>query len=815
VRDAYRALAASPLASLAAVASLALGIGASTAIFSIVDALLLEPLPVRDPATLVTLATGRGESSWPPVVWAEIRDRRLLAQPFAWAAARVDLGEGETDVADALWVSGGFFEGMGVTARAGRTLGGADDRPGSPHVVVISHRAWRTRFAGDPRILGRTIDLERVPHEIVGVTGPEFLGPEVGLPFDVALPLAAASNLLGDPTARSIYVQIMGRLAPGQTLAALGAALAAAHPAIRDATRPPYPRVEDRQAWLREPFTAAPGGRGVSFLRELYRRPLLVLLAIVALMLAVACVNVANLQLARAAARRREFAIRLAIGASRGRLARQLFTESLLLAAAGAAIGLAVSRAGAALLVAQFSAAYMGNPFNPGPTSMALDLGLDERVLAFAVAAGALTAIAFGTAPAWLASRTDPIDAIADRPRRGFAGRGIGPGQLLVATQVALSATLLVGAGLFVRTFDALTRIPLGFDPDRAIALAVNATRAGVAPETRRPAYDGALEAARSVPGVQSAAWSFALPISGLAGTALVSAHGMPGERSVHKNIVTPGWFGILGTNLVAGRDFSDADRPGAQRVAIVNRAFARTALPPGSPIGRIVHAGFPAPGPEPVEIVGLVEDAVYKSTRETPPPTIYFPAAQSAPADLLPVFSIVLLPASGHESGTARAAASAVARRSAGFRVTVRPMAASVAAAFNHQRVLALVASAVAAIALALVAVGVYGVTAHAVARRRIEIGIRIALGADARTVLGLILRRVAALAATGAAAGALASAWAAASVRSLLYGVPPRDPLTILGASAVVVVVALIAAVAPARRAARLDPAGVLRDG
>ena len=843
LRDAWRALRATPIVSGAAILSLALGIGANTAIFSILDSLLLKPLPVREPERLVLVGSDDpyADASHSHAIWTEIRDRRLFDRPFAWATDRVSLAStGEADFAEAIWATGNFFDVLGVPAILGRTFGERDDRrSGGPDgaVAVISHRMWHARFGGAPDAIGRTLTIHGAPFTIVGVTPPEFLGLHVGFPFDVILPLdTEALTDRRPPHMDSRYwswVQIMARLAPHETPETLTTTLRIAQPQIRQATMPDFRRAQDRDRFLSKSWTVRPVPSGVSRLRRQYKPALLTLVGVVGLVLVVACANIGLLLLARTAARRYELSVRLALGASQRRLVRQLLVESLLLSAIGAVIGLAFAQWGARLLVAQLSNWYY---------TVFVDLSLDWRVLGVTAAVTVATAVLFGTAPAYQAVRVEPIEALKLQSRGLAAGARAGLGGGLVIVQVALSLMLVVGDGLFLRSFTALAYRDLGFDRGRVLIVVVDARRTSVPPPRLAALFERVREAAASVAGVESAATSMATPL-GNAGVRFTrdievgdvevgdgSRSGLTptvpqgdGSRSVitptpvpqvFTTPVSPGWFRTYGTRLLAGRDFTASDSATAPPVAIVNQAFARRHLGGANPIGRTIVATNPNDR-HAMEIVGLVEDAAFTSVRDAIEPTMYLPLAQGVEEELLANRPSICVSVRGVQPARlTKSLAAAIGGVDRNLSIEFQSVVEQLNYHYIRERLLALVSGFFGALALLLAALGLYGVTAFAVNRRRMEIGIRMALGASPGDVAGIVIGRVVRLVAIGIAIGIVISFWTVRVVGALLYGLQPRDPLTFGAACAVLVVVAIAAASLPTWRASRIDPAGVLRE-
>jgi putative ABC transport system permease protein len=813
VRLAGRQLRASPLVSAIAILSLALGIGANTAIFSIVNSLLLRPLPVRQPQQLVTLTQG----SWTNPIWEQIRDRHeIFDGAFAWSETRFNLASGgEAEFVDGIWASGSLFETLGVRAILGRTFTAIDDRrgggPDGP-VAVISYEFWQRRFGGAADAVGRTLTVERVPFTVVGVTPPEFFGPEVGRTFDVAIPIGDEPIIRGRGSwldeRSSWWLSIMGRLRSDQSIDAATAALRAAQPAIRDATAPGW------NNYISEPFTLAPAASGESQLRRRYERPLIVVLAIVALVLIIACANIANLLLARATARHHEFSVRRALGAPRWRLARQLLAESAVLSAAGAAAGVAVARWGSQLLVQQIST-HTDRVF--------LDLSLDTRVLVFTIGVTIATTLLFGVVPALRVAGSEPMEAIKEHGRSLAARRGGLSGSLVVA-QVALSLVLVVAAMLFVRTFTSLANLDLGFDRERLLVVNVNAERAQIDRAARLPVFQRVLERVRVLPGVVEAGLSRMTPVSGQGWNTEVDvsdAAQLNGRQALaFRNAITPRWFATLGMRLVAGRAFTDSDRQGAPPVVIVNQAFVRRFLNGQDPIGRTVQRRVifnrnqpNAPRPPSQEIVGVMADAVYSNLREPVPPTMFEPLEQSEEGSLAGGMALILR-TSGSPMADARSIASAIREVNADLSITFRPLADFVNASVVRERIVAMLAGFFGGLALLLAGLGLFGLTSYTVERRRTEIGIRMALGAAPSGVIGLVLSRTTGLIAVGIILGATLSLWASRFVAGLLYQVEPRDPVTLVSAAATLAAIGAIAAALPAYRASRVDPSTTLRD-
>jgi putative ABC transport system permease protein len=819
LRDALRALKSAPVVSAVAILSLALGIGANTAMFSIIDSLLLRSLPVQEPHRLAMVGQSpRGRTSWTNPIWEAIRDR---SQPFdgafAWASTRFNLSQsGQTEFVDGVWTTGGYFDVLGVRPVLGRMLNASDDtRGGGPEgaVAVISYTFWQQRFGGAADVIGRPLTIERIPFTIVGVAPPGFFGVEVGRTFDVAIPLGTEPLIRGKESSldrRSWWwLNIIVRLRHGQSIEEAQTALRGVQQQIREATMPQDWREEDKQNYLREPLMLDSAATGNSGLRTRYERPLTTIMVVVGLVLLIACANIANLLLARATARRHELSVRLALGASRFRLARQLLAESLVLSGIGAALGLVFAHWFSRLLVRQLSTAT---------NNVHLEMSIDWRILGFTAAVAIVTAVLFGTVPALRATRVEPLDAIKQQGR-GVAGQGrFALGNLLVVVQVALSLILVVAAVLFVRTFASLANLNLGFDSGQVLVASVNVQPLQLEPDARLELFERLRQAAISTPGVRSAALSVVTPVSGSTWNyRLELLDGKPIEltdRSVFVNLISPEWFKTYGTRLIAGRDFNEGDRKGAADVAIVNEAFARKFTGGLNPIGRRVRepARPSSPNPERL-IVGYVADAVYRSLREPIPPTMYLPFLQNpnAPSST----SISVRAAAGSPSLLTRGLASSLTGVNRGVAITFRPISDNISAALTQERLVAMLSGFFGGLALLLAGLGLYGVTSYAVSRRRTEIGIRMALGAAPRGVVGMVLGRVGLLVAVGVVLGVTVSLWAARFVSALLFGLEPRDWGTLVVSALILGAIGAFAGWIPAVRASRIDPARVLREG
>ena len=823
LRLAIRSLSATPVVTFVAVLSLALGIGANTAIFSLVDRLVLRSLPVREPARLA-LVTTTAQLSYQPSYSYALFDAiaahtklfdGVLAVGNCCAQSTLTRGDSQ-ELVDRSLVSGSYFGMLGVNAWLGRVLTPADDEvAGGPDgtAAVLSHAAWQRRFNADPNVVGMHVVLDRVPITIVGVLPPSFLGTEVGRTFDIYLPGRRASAVLF-PTSfdeHSTWLNIIVRLKPGQSVESSATALRRLEPELRSTTRG---RDDAPAEYLKESLTLVPasGGTsgGTSSLRERFARPLAAVFAVVVMVLLIAAANVANMQMARGTARRQELSVRLALGSSRWQLARLLIVESALLAAAGTTIGVVFSAWAGQILVTQLSTSTRPISF---------DGTIDWRVLAFAGAVLMMTTMLLGVAPAIHASHMASIDALRDRGPNARGGRA-GLSSLVVVAQVAVSLALVVAAGLFVRTFSHLARVPLGFDRSSTLLVTL---RAPTVPGSERNAlYHRLVKAVAAVPGVAVAGGSMNAPLAGtLNGDFVASPPGVqppPGAEHIKQSDwITPGMFAAFGIPVDAGRDFDDRDTPTTPKVLIVNEAFARRFLPAASPVGTPVTLTFRAQGDYSLgtmTVVGVVRDSVFRSIRSPDGPTVYLPLGQDADPILTANFHLGVRSTRQSPEQLIPAVSAAILGVNRDIVLKARPIGDEVRDAMAQDRIVAELSGFFGALALLLAGLGLYGVTSYAVMRRRAELGIRMALGAAPATVIRLVLERVGALVVTGVAVGAALALAATRFVTALLYGLEPRDPATLTGAVIVLLAVGAVAGWLPAYRASRIDPADVLRE-
>jgi predicted permease len=815
VRYGLRTLAANPGFTATAVLSLALGIGANTAIFSILNAVLLRSLPVEDPQRLVQLRIGaEGDDELTNPIWEQVRDRQqAFSGALAYAADRFDLADGgESRYAAGLWVSGDFFRVLGVPAIDGRVFTRDEDRRGTAPLAVISYSFWKRNFNGDAGAIGKTVRLNRHAFEIVGVTPPWFRGLDRDFGFDVAIPIACEpifhpghSSL--DERA-SWWLRILGRMLPEESIEQARDRMRAIAPEIFRATLPQDFTTEMQSHYLQNSFFLKPAATGFSEMGAQYRTALYTLMAIVGVVLLIACGNIANLLLARATARQREFSVRMAIGAGRARVVRQLMTESLLLAAFGTGAGLLLASWGSRLLIRLLSTTR--HPLD-------IDLSLDPRVLASTVGAAILTAVLFGLAPALRATRVELNQVMKENARTALRASGrFNPGKALVAGQVALSLVLLVAAGLFLGTLRNLRAVDPGFTRHNILIVMADMEQAAVPVPQRANTYREILGRLRALPGVAGAASSLLTPISPEGWAQMVRPEGFasksPRDTLLFLNRISPGYFATLRTPLLLGRDFNDSDGINAPQAMIVNESAARQFFGAASPIGKTIGMDAMGGGKADVcQIIGVAKDTKYNRINEKerrigyladgqdaePGPHIRFTLRSDVPVE-------TLIPA-------ARAAIAGVNR---GISLEFRNLESQVSESLLLPRTVALLSSIFGALALLLAMVGLYGITSYAVTRRKGEIAIRMALGAARASVVRLMLRDVVVLLAIGIAAGLAASLAAGRLVTSLLFGVRPGAPLQLAGAVLILAAATIVAAYVPARRAARLDPMAALRE-
>jgi putative ABC transport system permease protein len=814
-RSLSRAFLAAPIVWSAAILSLALGIGATTAVFSILNGLSLKNLPVAAPERLVTLisrsdALQNQPGAYSYATFDEVRRRTLFAGALAWSRASLTLDDAVQPVSS-LWVSGDFFQTLGVPAALGRTLAPGDDLPGGGTdglVAMISDRLWQRRFSRAPGAIGSVLFIERTPVTIVGVTPPDFRGVEVGWAYDVYLPASTQPQITPNtPSDRHMAIfSVMLRLRDGQSISAATISLRTVQAEIRTASMPP-----GAVGYLEDAFVLLPSAGGPPTLRERYEAPLVALFAVAVLVLIVSCANVANLMLVRGMTRRKELSVRVALGASRSTLLRDVLAECFALAAVGVALGLTFASWASSALVSRFSSAARG---------AVLDVSLDWRVLLFAAVAGVGTVLLFGVAPAVRNTRVAPIEALSAEGR-GAVGRARGRAiNLVLVAQTAVALLLILTAGLFLRTFQELTRVPLGFEPEGLLSVTIAAPH--VPPADRNRLYHRLVQATAAVPGVAQVGGGLSEPLRRVGvPIALTVSGARPLPRADTLSFgddVTPGWRRAAALELLFGRDIDDRDAAGAPPVAMVNEAFVRRFFPGENLLGRTLSVIAHVPPDGEIHlgertVVGIVADAAHDSIRVAKRPILYRPLAQREGPLFIP-FHLVARSATPSTGQLSERVAASLRDVDPELRMTFRPMEETIDEVLAQDRVLAHVSAVGGVFALLLASVGLYGVTAYSVACRRAEFGLRLAMGAVPGTIVTLVLFQVVRLLAAGIAIGAVGSLWVAELVSSLLYGVSPRDPLILVGGVAMLTVMAVAAAWLPAHRASQTDPAGVLRN-
>jgi len=799
--------------------SLALGIGANAAIFQLIDTVRLRSLPVPDPAGLVEVRAegvhGFGVSSnfnaevtYP--LWEQLRAHQVaFGSIFAWGDAQLMVGRADdARAARGLWVSGDLFRGLGITPERGRLIAADDDRRGcGAGPAVVSHAFWQVYLGGRDTAIGSTLTVLDRPFTIVGVTPPRFTGLEVGQSFDVALPVCSAALWSDGLDRRDLWwLTVMGRLKPDWTMARANEYVRALSAGLLDATVPSGYSAELTAQYRAFRFGVIPAGRGVSRLRGTYGTSLSVLFALTGLVLLMTCANLATLTLARASAREREIAVRVAIGASRSRVVSQMLIESLLVGVGGAALAIPVALASGRALVA-----FLDTPGNP----IALNLTADWRLVSFVCATAVLTSILFGVLPALRVSFVDPIAAMrqssrgltVDRHRARFQ-RG------LVAGQIAVSLVLIMAALLFVRSFRKLTSVDAGFQPEGTVAVWIADRQTdGLSIEQRVAFQQRLVDEIRSVPGVAAAAASTHIPISGDSWWHFFRIPNLGGDERQGSRFtyVSPGYFETLRIPIVSGRDFQQFDTANARRVIVVNQQFVRSHLrghsPTGTTIRTVAEAGYPETT---YEIVGVVGNTKYSDLREDMPPIAFVPMAQNPG---LQPWAPVIVRSNGPLSGITSAIVQRVKMINPAAAVRFVELKAQIGERLAAERTTAWLAGAFGILAIVMVTVGLYGIIAYLAVSRRQEIGIRLSLGSTRTQIVMLVVRDSLWPLAAGVLIGLPLAAAAMRAASTLLFGLSPTDPPTMFGATALLAVAGALAAAVPAWRAARVDPGIALR--
>ncbi|HKA02264.1 MAG TPA: ABC transporter permease [Candidatus Solibacter sp.] len=823
IRYSIRTLLKSPIFTGVAVLSLALGIGANTAIFTLINQLILQPLPVDRPEQLVMLA-GRGKhyggnngmDRLSYTMYQKIRDKnQVFSGMFCTYPATVSANfNGRTELIGADFVSGNFFPVLGVGAAVGRVFTASDDLiQGNHPLAVLSHGYWRARFAADPNIVGQRIVINGTPLTIVGVSRAGFDGVEPGRAPQIRIPITMKDALPRSPFSRLNndrfrWTEVFGRLKPGMTIEKAQAGLQPLfHQIIEsEVVLPPFAKASAfvKEEFLKMWMEVMPGSKGRSNLRRVYSKPLFALMGIVGLVLLIACSNLANLLIARASARQKEIAVRLALGAGRARLIRQLLAESLMLTGVGGVLGL-----GLAILIDR----ALINFLPTGTTPLSLDAMPDWTVLAFTLAISLLSAVIFGLVPALQSTRPNMATTLKDQAGAVIHGGSATLRKALVVAQVSLSLLLLIGAGLFIQSLQNLKAINPGFDVHNLVAVDVNPTLQRLDRTWVSDYYRRLDEALNGLPGVESSTIATVSLLQGDEWDSWVTIEGYtakPDERpDWYNQYCTPGYFKTLKIPILSGRAFTNQDVNGAPKVAIVNQKVVNRYFGGKDPVGR--HIGFGIdPGTKlDITIVGVAGDTRYESMRDQIPYEIYVPLAQSGSNG-----ATAYIRTHGDPTHTFNTVRSAIQNVDAGVPIfDLRTLDHTLEISMLSERLLATLSSVFGSLATLLAALGLYGVMAFMVARRTREIGIRMALGAAQTSILWMVLRETMMLAALGASIG-LAGAWAVTRlIQTQLFGVQPTDLLTMAIASLGIAAVTIVAGYIPARRATTVDPMRALR--
>jgi predicted permease len=800
-----RALRRQPFFALIAIGIVAVGIGATTCVFGLLDPLVVRPLPVHRPDRLVWF--GKPSFSYP--VFREVQSRMpVFDRMFGWNLDRAYVdwsgGSGELVPADVLEATGEFFSTLGVSTVSGRTWRTADR-----DTAVISHAAWQRYFGGDPSAIGRVIRVGDQPFTIVGIAPPAFFGVAPGLAPEVFVPIegryAEGSAVFTATT--SSWLHLMARLRDDVSRAGAEATLQTVWPQVLEATTNAGAPADRRALYMSRTTSLEDGTTGFSRVRNQFGDPLRLLMALVTLLLLIACASVANLLLARGVARRKEIAIRLAIGASRLRVFRQLLTESLVITVAGAVLG---------LVAASWARRILVSLLTTSGERLALDTSADWRTAVFSLLLAVLVSLISAFLPALRASRDDVTEGLKVTRASGGLSRRWSSGRALVAVQVSLAIVLLSGAAVFGRSLARLLGEDPGIDTDRVLVVSADAAAAGYTDDAQREFDLRVLESLRALPGVESAALSWMPPISTTMGNWTqnividgLAPFGVP--TTVYFNGISPGYFATVGMRLRRGRDLADTDIKGALGVVVINETLARRFFGRQDPLGHRITIGKAASRKD-LAIVGIVQDAKYRSLQEPPRPIGYLSVGQAEDVtsgrDLFASVRAVNLPA------TAVLARQAVRSLDPRVPVHIETVDDRIRESTVSERMIALLAGALGITALILACASLYGMLAYAVSRHTQEIGIRMALGATSRSLLWLVEREAIALALTGIVVGLSAATVLARSVSSgLLFGVAPTDPLALGAAALVMLFVAIAAGYLPARRAAAVDPLVALK--
>ena len=746
-------------------------------------------------------------------IFSEVRQRSgsIFSAFFAWALETVNLDWGlGLEQSEILMASGDFYSSLGVDAAIGRTFTAEDDVPGGGPggmVAVISYDCWQRRFAGDSGVIGRTVQIDRRTFTIVGVTRKGFFGVAPGLAPEISIPLTTVQSAGSLAQVSTSWLHLMGRLRDGVSHEQANAAFSSIWPAVLEATTSRNQPADRRARYLGRTTALEPGEQGFSRLRRSFGEPLRMLFALVGLLFAVACASTANLLLARGVARQREIAVRLAIGASRARIVRQLFTESLVASAIASSVG---------ILFALWTGNVLVSMMTSRSEPIAIELTPNWRIILFALAATITTVIVCSVLPALLTTRLSTAATLRSTgPSTGTLLGRWSPGRFLVVCQVAITMVLLVGAALFVRSLATVLAQDAGFNRENVLVVATDPAVAGYEGERLTTYYAQALERISRVPGVAATSLALLPPVSNEDGnwTQSVAVDRGPIEeessRYVYFNSVGPGYFATLGTRLIRGRDFRPEDSAQSTSVVIINESLARRFFPDQDPLGRRITIGRSERRRD-LEIVGLVRDTKYQTLQEPARRIAYLPVAQQSNGQNL----FVVVRSTGPVSSIADRVANELRSVDAGVPLRLESINDRIRESLVRERVMAWIASVLGVAALALACAGLYGLLAYAVSRQVKEIGLRLALGATRGAVLLRVLRDSATIAALGIVIGAAASLALGQYVRSLLFQVSPSDLLSLSIAACVMLVLAAAAGVLPARRAATIDPSVALRD-
>jgi putative ABC transport system permease protein len=825
VRYAFRMLRKSPGFAAVAVLTLALGIGANAAIFQLIDAVRLRTLPVKDPDSLAIVHRNDGTSgdcngpycqfTFP--LWQQIRQRQqAFSSVAAWGTDTLNLANGgEVDNAHVIWVSGDFFRTLDLQPMLGRLISDADDQTGCAGGADLSYSFWQRRYSGGASAIGKTLTIAGHPFPILGVTPPSFYGVSVGDRFDVAIPICAESivdgefsRITGPREREDWWLSIFGRLKPGWTVKSATAQLEVIAGAVLQETIPPQYDLEGVKHYLGYKFEAWPAANGFSVMRRDDSGPLWLLLGVSGLVLLIACANLANLMLARASSRESEVAVRLALGASRTRLIRQMLSESALLAIAGAICGGLL-----AVVLSRSLVAFISSPDNP----VFLDMPVDLRVLGFAAGLAILTTILCGLAPALRSGSVPPGSVMKTGGRGMTAGRErFRLQRMLVASQVALSLVLLAGALLFARSLrNLMTRDP-GFQANGVLVTNIDYTRLKLPAAQQLPFEGDLLERVRAIPGVVAAGVSNRSPVSGSASNDRIldnNGNNHP-NGDAFEDFVSAGYFATIEDPILAGRDFNSNDSANSPKVAIVNQTFVKKFLDgTQNPIGKQFRvwndAGKP---PRYYTVVGEVKDSIYNDLHEPMAPVMYFPRTQLVPP-FVGSFAAFLIHSRAGLAGLLKSVKDTIMGVNPEVDIEFKFLSTQVRESLTQDELMATLCGFFGALAVLLAAIGLYGVISYTVAKRTNEIGVRMALGAHRSGVIRLILGEVSVLIGVGIGVGVGLALAGGTAAGSLLYGLKAHDPLTLALAIILLAAIGLAASFVPALRASRLDPMAALR--